>query len=295
MAEKAFRVLTVRSAGMTAQPALYPLLGPKQGEVIAWEPEDESKALITRLYRASGVTVSQVVNGAERPILSLRRLKINVYVTAGRLALACERYKTADALEVTGTGTGLSAKGVTSARTNRRMQGSTIVGHIRYPWMRSISPRPRNWRFGRDMLIIEFALSEQIPMLLRLDLKSPASGRGTAQGNILDSPPAWRTPEAMAAEICKRVVKYWETHTDPDDPPPEIPVDAAGKPIDFAQVLADFAALGQRAATDPLRPSPGKAETYQFPAWHPIYPGVPFLRRSRRSFDPYKRDEAGEE
>jgi hypothetical protein len=279
MAEKAFRVLTVRSAGMTAQPALYPLLGPSRGEVIAWEPEDENEALTERLYRASGITVSQVINGAERPILSLRRLKINVYITAGRLALACERYKTADALEVTGTGTGLSARGVTSARVSRRLQGGAIVGHIRYPWMRSVSPRPRSWRFGRDTLIIEFAVSPQMPMLLRLDLRWRASGRGTARENPDDSPMAWRTPEAMAADICTRVVTYWQTHPNGASP----------------AVLADFAALGARAAAGPLVPSPGKAETYQFPAWHPVTPAVPFLRRSRRSFDAYEEDEAGEE
>ena len=279
MAEKAFRVLTIRSAGMTAQPALYPLLGPNRGEVIAWEPEDEGEALTKRLFRASGVTVSQITNGAERPILSLRRLKINVYVTAGRLALACERYKTADALEVTGTGTGLSARGVTSARANRRLQGSAIVGHIRYPWMRSVSPRPRNWRFGRDMLIIEFAVSPQMPMLLRLDLRLPASGRRTASGNPEDSPLAWRTPEAMAAEICTRVVTYWQTNPNGASP----------------AVLAAFDALGRRAAVGPLQPSPGKSETYQFPAWHPVTPAVPFLRRPRRSFNPYEDDEAGEE
>jgi hypothetical protein len=279
MADKAFRVLTVRSAGMTAQPALYPLLSPSRGEVIAWEPDDGSEALTKRLFRASGVTVSQVVNGTERPILSLRPLKINVYVTDGRLAVACERYSTADALEVTGTGTGLSAKGFTSARTNRRMQGSAIVGHIRYPWMRSVSPRPRNWRFGRDMLIIEFALAPEKPMLLRLDMKLPGRGRSNAKGSLLDSPLAWRTPEAMAAEICTRVVTYWQTH--PSDAPPT--------------VLAEFAALGRRAAAGPLQPSPGKAETYQFPTWHPVTPGVPFLRRSRRSSDPYEGDDAGEE
>lgn len=223
--------------------------------------------------------MSQTINGAERPILSLRRLKINVYVTAGRLALACERYKTADALEVTGTGTGLSARGVTSARANRRLQGSAIVGHIRYPWMRSVSPRPRNWRFGRDTLIIEFAVSEQIPMLLRLDLRLPASGRDRAKGNPDDWPLAWRTPEAMAAVLCTRVVTYWKTH--PNDASP--------------QVLAAFDDLGRRAAAGPLRPSPGKAETYQFPAWHPVAPGVPFLRRPRRSFNAWKEDEAGEE
>lgn len=50
MAEKAFRVLTIRSAGMTAQPALYPLLGPGRGEVIAWEPEDEGEALTKYLF-----------------------------------------------------------------------------------------------------------------------------------------------------------------------------------------------------------------------------------------------------
>jgi hypothetical protein len=261
MAERAFRVLTIRSAGMTAQPALYPLLSPMSEKIIAWEELDGTGSLIERYCRASGVTVSQVIDGAERPHLRLRRLKISVYVTAGRLALACERYRTTNAWEIAGPGGGFGARGVTGARTARRQQGSVMVGHIRYPWIRSVSPRPRTWRYGRDALIIEYAMAPQIPMLLRLDLRLR---RGL-------------TPQGMAMEICRLVATYWKDHG--TNLPPE--------------VQAEFSALAERAKDGTARP--GVAGAYEFPTWYPVTAAVPFFRRPRRSSPPYGGDEAGAE
>ena len=201
MADNYFRVLTIRSAGMTAQPALYPLLSSDRGEIIDLEPLDQP-GLTERYCRASGVTVSRIIDGAERPILRVSRLKIQVYVTAGRLALACKRYRRSSALAVAGPGAGFSATGVTRFWASRRPLSSAIVGHIRYPWIRSVSAWPRRWPLGRETLVVEYAMAPRIPMLLRLDLKLPPA----------------LTPAMVAAEICQQVVKYWQTH-DRNAPP----------------------------------------------------------------------------
>ncbi len=260
MAENAFRVLTIRSAGTTAQPALYPLLSPKSGEIIAQDREDE-EGLAERYCRASGVTVSRIIDGQERPILSLRRLNVLVFVTARRLALACERYPTASVLAVAGPGSGLAARGVT-ARVSR-LQGSAMVGHMRYPWIRSVSALPRTWRFGRDTLAIEYSVPERTPMLLRLDLRLP---RGL-------------TPVAMAAEICSRGVRYWL------DNAPDLPQEVKGK----------LTELGRRAATDTTEPDRRRAEVYELPIWYPVTGAVPFLRRPRPLQPPYDKDQGGED
>ena len=177
MADNYFRVLTIRSAGMTAQPALYPLLSSNRGEIIDLEPLD-LPGLTERYCRASGVTVSRIIDGAERPILRVSRLKIQVYVTAGRLGLACKRYRRSTALAVAGAGAGFSATGVTRFWAGRRPLRSAIVGHIRYPWVRSVSAWPRRWPFGRETLVVEYAMAPRTPMLLRLDLKLPGAYAG---------------------------------------------------------------------------------------------------------------------
>jgi hypothetical protein len=263
MAEQAFRILTIRTVGSTAQPALYPLLSTDGEEVIAPE-ELDSEGLSQRYCRATGVTVSRIIDGAERPILRLRHLNIKVYVTAGRLALACKRYRTANAWALAGPGSGFAGRGITSAMISRHLQGGVMVGHIRYPWIRSVSARPRTpWLFGRDTLVIEYAMGPRAPMLLRLDLRLP-----------LQHTPAW-----MAAEICGRAVRYWQTYDK----------DASW---DLQAALAD---LAKRADADMMKRDRRKVVVYKLPAWHPVNPTVPFLRRPRRSRPPYDRDEAGEE
>lgn len=262
MAEKPFRVLTTRTAGTTAQEALYPVLSLSNGETIAWEELDRDKPL-QRYCRASGVTVSQIVDGAERPILRLSRLKIDVYVTAGRLALVCKRYRTADALAVAGPGAAFGGMGVTSSREGRRRQGAAMVGHMRYPWIRSVSARPGRLANGRGVLVIEFSMTTQRPMLLRLDLRL--------------IPP--RTPAELAAEICQRVVDYWLTYA--QDAPPEL--------------QGTLVALSQHAATGKKNLSPRTAEGYLLPTWHPVFPSVPFLEREPRLRPPYIADQAGAE
>lgn len=302
MAEKVFRVLTIRSAGATAQSALYPLLYSNRKGEIAWEDLDQGRpgqqrpdqerpdeerpgqTLTVRYCRASAVTVSRIIDGAELPIFRLRGLRFDVYVTAGRLVLACRRYSTASALEVAGPGAAFGAGGVIRAPARRRMQGAAMVGHIRYPWIRSITPLPRKRWYGRDALIIEFAVSPQVPMLLRLDLRLPPRGpeRAKEPEEAAKEPPpdvslteeaAGLTPIAvMAKEIRSRVVKYWDDYASPKQ-------------------KAKFGLTGVGGA----QLNPSLAGIYEFPAWYPVTAAVPFLERDRRSMDPYPDDKAGAE
>jgi len=267
MADKYFRVLTIRSAGMTAQPALYPLLSSKPGEIIDLERLDQP-GLTKRYCRASGVTVSRIVDGAEQPILRVSRLKIQVYVTAGRLGLACKRYRRSSALAVAGPGAGFSATGVTRFWAGRRPLSSAIVGHIRYPWVRSVSAWPRRWPFGRETLVVEYAMAPRTPMLLRLDLKLPPA----------------LTPAMVAAEICQQVVKYWQTYD-------------SNAPQEVQQALDNLRqrAEDDRNAAGTASPNRRLAAVYQFPAWYPVTAAVPFLSRPRQSRPDFDEDEAGEE
>lgn len=271
MGDPSFRVLTIRSAGSTAQQALYPLLSSKRGEIIVLESLDE-KGLTETYCRASGVTVSRIIDGTERPILRVSRLKIQVYVTAGRLALVCKRYSRAKALAVAGPGAGLDVTSVTGSRAGWRTRSSAMVGHIRYPWIRSVSAWPRRWPFGRETLVVEYAMAPRIPMLLRLELRLPQA----------------LTPAMVAAEICWQVVNYWQRHD--EDALPDVE-------DDLEDALADLRqrAKADRKAPGTVQPPRDKAVVYEFPAWYPVTGSVPFLRRPRRSRPGYNGDKAGEE
>jgi hypothetical protein len=285
MAENAFRVLTIRSAGTTAQPALYPLLSQSSREVIAWEEQDgQEDGLTQRYFRARGVTVSRIIDGAERPILRLRRLRFDVWVTAGRLVLACDRYRTSNAWQVAGPGAGFGALGLPSARADRR-QGSMMVGHIRYPWIRSISPLPRRRWYGRDALIIEFAALPRTPMLLRLDLMLPLRGgelevqaeaasadlqpdgtppAGQAKDGSAGSRTRWLAPRAIAREITMQAIA-WRKSYDFAASQPEL------------QALAELEADAQDGR---VNPDPGRAGTYRFPTCFPVS-AYPWFTRKR--------------
>jgi hypothetical protein len=249
MANSPFRVLTIRSAGTTAQWDLYPLLSSNRSEIVAWEDQDVDPIRCRR--RASGVTVSMIVNGAERPIVSLRHLRIQVCVTHGRLVLACKRYRTKNAWIVAGPGTGFAARGITSAGSSRRRHGSALVGHVRYPWVRTVSPRPRRWPYQRDSLIIEYGVPPRTPMLLRLDLKR----KGEFDDSVTE----------LAALICRRVVD-WRRSND---------IERSATEDD------ELVQLNRLAANVQIEPAAGKAEAYELPSWFQVSEGVPYLWRSR--------------
>ncbi len=301
MAEKFFRVLTIRSAGTTAQEALYPLLSPQRGKKIAPQPQnkattapagpspppgpergeiiaperDDGVGLHQRYCRASRVTVSRIVDGQERPLLSLRRLNFLVYITGGRLVLACTRYPAATTLTVAGPGSGLAARGATAGRVNRQ-PGSVMVGHMRYSWIRSVSAVPRRWRFGRDTIVIEYSVPERVPMLLRLDLRSLPSGR---------------TPVEMAAEICLRAVNFWQQNA--TNLPGGVVTKLAALAKRATNDLNQLAATGQ-AATGTAPPGRPRAELYRLPVWYPVTGSVPFFP-PRQSRPPYVDYEGGDD
>lgn len=152
-----FNVLTIRSGDETGNEALYPVLSdPSQPEIIATDRYDGAN--IVRVV-ATAVRVSAV--GAQlKTLVQLRDVKIDMYVTDGRLAIACEKYdKGGGWVGFGGTGAvvALTANAVSKIRAAARSRGKVLVGHIRYPWVRAVGASSRSGLLSSEAVRVEFA------------------------------------------------------------------------------------------------------------------------------------------
>src|SRR5580700_10466326 len=134
-----FNVLTIRSGLNTGDDALYPMLSDAScHEVIALDDYDGPNG--QRLV-ATAVQVLQIHDGGLKTLVRLRDVSIDVYITDGRVAVACEKYDKGGGWSGFG-GVGLmvavTANAVSKARAASRSRGKALVGHIRYPWLKSV-------------------------------------------------------------------------------------------------------------------------------------------------------------
>ena len=100
------------------------------------EPEDNG------LQRNIGTTLailahSQAVNMAPNKELELYGYKIvDVYATDSRVVFSCKEYDTGSTyVSFGGMAIGVAMTAISSARAKKRIQGTTLVGHIRYEWL----------------------------------------------------------------------------------------------------------------------------------------------------------------
>jgi hypothetical protein len=121
------------------------------------------------------------------PILRADDIRARVYVTDSRVAVACTKYDTGGGW--IGGPIALTLNIASRVQAARRRRGKTLVGHVRYPWLRGVyASHAKRWR-GTELLrlVVE---GEGGP--LRLDLALP---RGT------DAP-------AVAADVIRRAARF---------------------------------------------------------------------------------------
>jgi len=157
-----FNVLTIRSGLSAGDGALYPMLSDtSSSQVIALEEYDGSN--VSKLV-ATAVQVCEVREGGLKTLLRLREVKIDVYITDGRLALACEKYdKGGSWVGFGGAGAlvALTANAVSKARAAGRSRGKVLVGHIRYPWLKSVGATSKTGVGSNEAIRLEYA--EKLP------------------------------------------------------------------------------------------------------------------------------------
>lgn len=153
-----FNVLTVRSGLDTADDALYPALSDVSvPEVIALGRQDGQP--VTRVV-ATAVRVLEARAGGLKQLVSLRDVKIDVFVTDSRVALACEKYDKGGGWVGFGAGgllVAVTANAVSKARAASRSRGKVLVGHVRYPWLKSVGAATKSGFGTSEAIRLEYS------------------------------------------------------------------------------------------------------------------------------------------
>ena len=152
-----FNVLTIRAGDDPGDDAMYPVLSDvSQPELIAFDRYDGQNTM-----RVVATAVQVMTTGSQlKTLAKLREVKIDVYITDGRLALACEKYdKGGGWVGFGGAGVLIAATAntVSKIRAANRSRGKTLVGHIRYPWLKSVGASSKTGVLSSEAIRIEFA------------------------------------------------------------------------------------------------------------------------------------------
>jgi hypothetical protein len=129
-------------------------------DAIVLEPGEDARL---RRLRAREVSVS--VAGGE-PLLRADDIRAQVYVSDGRVAIACTRYDRGGGW--IGGPIALVLNVVSRIRASRRSRGRMLVGHVRYPWLRGVYARNRSGLWGPELLRL-FVVGEGVE--LQLDVR----------------------------------------------------------------------------------------------------------------------------
>ena len=229
-----FNVLAIRSGLDVGNGALYPVLSDaSQPGLIALDAYDGPNVITTV---ATAVCVMQVANGSLKSLIRLRDVKIDVYITDGRLALACEKYDKGGGWVGFGTGAvvALAANAVSKARAASRSRGKVLVGHVRYPWLKAVGASSKSGFASTEAIRLEYSEKLSAASVLKLvELTLPRSFDATL----------------VAEEIARRAAAFRLAYY-PDMKP---------------DVQAKFAGLS--TAPGRLQPPPKKFAFYQMPTY----------------------------
>lgn len=237
-----FNVLTIRSGLDTGDDALHPVLSDASSpDIIAMDDYDGPN--VTKVV-ATAVRVLEA--GSElKTLVKLREVKIDIYITDGRLALACEKYDKGGGWVGFG-GAGLlvavTANAVSKARAASRSRAKVLVGHIRYPWLKSVGASSKSGFASDEAIRLEYS----------------EKGPGGAVRKMLELTLPKNIDAALVAQDITRRAAAHRLAYHPGMPPEQ---------------RAEFANLSRAPRLDP---PPGKFTFHQMPAFFHVSAGTAF-------------------
>jgi hypothetical protein len=173
---------------------LFPVPGIEKNTIVM---EDRDGSDVQRL------TASEVIFkvGAQTKFKD-RKVKIDLFVTDARFALACSSFdKGSSFTPWGGLGAGaiaLTATAVSKARAKVRSRGRMLVGQVRYPWLRRVGSSPKTGFGTYEKLYFETSVKGGGTTTLTLWLPS-------------------NVPAAeVAAEVARRAARYRLATKNPD-------------------------------------------------------------------------------
>ena len=175
-----YNVLTVRNADFD-DGSMYPVLGDVSCHI---ELEELDGADIGRLS-ATALTVHSV--NPQKRLMSVRKIRAEVFITDARVAIACEKYDKGGGwrgFSVGGLMTATALNAVSKARASMRRRGKMLVGHVRYPWLQKVGFTTKTGVLSGEQ--IRLVLTEStggVKRALMFDLLLPSnvSAAATAQ------------------------------------------------------------------------------------------------------------------
>ena len=131
-----------------------------------------------------------------RTVMKDRKIKIDLFVTDARFALACSKYDKGGGW-MGSPGTMVAANAISKARAAMRSRGKMLVGQVRYPWIQKVGCSPKTgWASEEQLIFHETAKGGAAVLTLTLP-------------KDVDSTLA-------AAEIIRRVARYRLTNEELD-------------------------------------------------------------------------------
>jgi hypothetical protein len=131
-----------------------------------------------------------------------RKVKIDLFVTDARFALACSSYDKGGGHAFFGGGgallIGVAVNSVSKVRSKMRSRGKMLVGQVRYPWLRRVGSSPKTG-FGSYE---------------KLHFESTVKGGGTTTLTLYL--PSSVSAAQIAAEVTRRAARYRLATKSPD-------------------------------------------------------------------------------
>lgn len=153
-----FNVLTIRSGLDTGDDALYPTVSDASGPAnITLDARDGHQVMNVV---ATAVRVLETGPAGLKTLVKMQEVKIDVYVTDSRLALACQKYDKGGGWVGFGAGgllVAVTANAVSKARAASRSRGKVLVGHVRYPWLKSVGASSKSGFASSEAIRLEYS------------------------------------------------------------------------------------------------------------------------------------------
>jgi hypothetical protein len=140
----------------------------------------------TNVQRLTASAVVCRVGG--RTVIKGRKIKIDLFLTDARCALACSKYDKGGGW-VGGAGVMIVANSVSKARAAIRSRGKMLVGQVRYPWIQRVGYSPKTGWASDEILIFHTAI------------KGGATALSLTLPKNVDS-------SLVAAEVARRLASY---------------------------------------------------------------------------------------
>lgn len=150
-----FSVLAVRT-GDEPQTTLYPDPGDTP-DSIELTPADGQ----VQIYAATGLTILSLAGARRQQLAQFSDITATVLVTDQRLAVACSKYDTgggSSGFGLAALAVAVTANAVSKGLAKRRRKGKTLVGHVRYDWLRQLEAKDRTGLLSKNSL--ELLLSD---------------------------------------------------------------------------------------------------------------------------------------